>query len=213
MGKCLDLTGQKFGKLTVDELGEYYISPKGAKSKQWKCRCECGNFTLATTIQLRNGYKLSCGCYKRERAATSHQTHGMYGKRLYNIHSSMMQRCTNPKYKSYSNYGGRGIKVCEEWFSFECFQDWAMANGYTDELTIDRIDVDGNYEPSNCRWATSKAQNNNRSNNRLLTFNGETHTMSEWADITGIKYQVLACRILNHKWPVERALTQEVRKR
>lgn len=214
MGIIIDLTGKKFERLTVVSEGDYYISPKGAKVKRWICKCECGNTIQANTTQLRNGNVKSCGCYMREKAKKNHVVHGMYGERLYNIYTSMIQRCENPNKADYHNYGGRGIKVCDEWkHDFQAFYDWALANGYKKGLTIDREDVDGNYEPSNCRWATMKEQNNNRRNNRLLTFNGETHTMAEWADITGIKYSVLACRILNHKWTVERALTQEVRKR
>lgn len=210
--KHADLIGQKFGRLTVVDHGDYYISPKGAKVKQWKCKCECGNETLASTIQLRNGSKKSCGCYMREKAAQAKHTHGMFGERLYNIHASMVQRCTNPNNQDFHNYGGRGITICKEWLVFENFRDWALANGYASNLTLDRENVNGNYDPTNCRWITSKKQNNNRRNNRLLTYNGETHTMAEWSEITGIKYSILACRILNHKWPVERALTQEVRR-
>lgn len=209
----IDLIGSKFGKLTVIGLGAYYVSPKGAKVKQWECRCDCGNITLANTTQLRCGKKMSCGCFQREKAAEDRKTHGMYGSRLYHIHSSMVQRCTNPNNEDFCNYGGRGIAICKEWLVFENFKEWALTNGYSEKLTIDRIDVNGNYDPFNCRWASSKKQNNNRRNNRMLSFNGETHTMAEWADIIGIRYDVLASRILNHKWSVERALTQEVRKR
>lgn len=210
--KRVNLIGQKFGRLLVVGVGEYYVSPKGAKVKQWECKCDCGNTTFASTIQLHDGKKKSCGCLTKESATLKSKTHGMYGSRLYNIYSSMVQRCTNPNNTDFHNYGGRGITVCEEWLDFENFKKWAIENGYADDLTIDRADVNGNYEPSNCRWTSSKKQNNNRRNNRLLTFNGETHTMAEWADITGIRYAVLACRIINHKWSVERALTQEVRR-
>ena len=214
MAKVIDLTGQKFGRLTVIGKGDYYFSPKGRKVKRWRCECECGKMTQASTTQLSKGHCKSCGCFMKDKAARLHTTHGMFGKRIYHIYSGMTQRCENRSSDDYHNYGGRGITVCDEWKnSFESFCDWAMANGYAENLTIDRINVNGNYEPSNCRWVTSKKQNNNRRNNRLLTYNGETHTMAEWADITGIKYSVLACRILNHKWTAERALTQEVRRR
>ena len=112
--------------------------------------------------------------------------YGNYGNRLYKTWRDIKERCGNPNIK---NYGGRGIKVCPEWENdFLVFREWALNNGYSDDLTIDRIDVNGNYEPSNCRWATNKAQANNRRSNILITYNGETHTISEWSDITGIKY-------------------------
>jgi hypothetical protein len=120
----------------------------------------------------------------------------------------MKRRCSNPNYKWYANYGGRGIKVCDEWQKFEPFCDWAMANGYTEELTIDRIDIDGNYSPSNCRWVDMVTQNNNKRTNRLITFNNETHTMKEWSRILGIKYHTLENRLNKYKWSVERAFTE-----
>lgn len=212
--KVIDLTGQKFGRLTVLGVGEYYISPSGRKVKRWKCMCDCGNIVFADTSRLKKGNVKSCGCYLREKAAEQHKSHGMYGTRIYNIYTCMMQRCHNENTDDFKNYGGRGITVCDEWKNdFQAFYDWAMASGYANGLTIDRIDVNGNYCPENCRWATSKKQNNNRRNNRLITHNGETHTMAEWAEIVGIEYSILACRICNHKWPIEKALTQEVRKR
>lgn len=214
MGKIIDLEGQTFGRLTVVKQGDYYISPKGAKVKRWVCECECGNTVQVNTTQLRNGNTKSCGCYQKEIATQNHMVHGMYKKRIYNIYTSMIQRCENSNNVDYHNYGGRGIQVCDEWKNnFEAFYDWAMLHGYSSGLTIDRIDVNGNYEPLNCQWVTYKEQGNNRRNNHLITYNGETHTMAEWADITGINYSILACRILNHKWSVERALTQEVKTR
>lgn len=133
--------------------------------------------------------------------------HGMRYSRLYNIWRSMKQRCTNPKTVNYHNYGGRGIKVCEEWSSrFMSFRDWAMENGYSDTLSIDRINSNGNYEPSNCRWVSYKAQNNNRRSNKFLELDGQKHTIAEWADITGIKLATIWAR-LNSGWSVKDALT------
>lgn len=132
---------------------------------------------------------------------------GMRYSRLYNIWRSMKQRCTNPKTVNYHNYGGRGIKVCEEWSShFISFYDWAMKNGYSDTLSIDRINSNGNYEPSNCRWVSCKAQNNNRRSNKFLELDGQNHTIAEWADITGIKLATIWAR-LNSGWSVKDALT------
>ena len=137
----------------------------------------------------------------------SNKKHGMNGTRLHNIWKSMKHRCHSPKYKEFKNYGGRGIAVCEEWQKdFLTFYHWAIANGYNETLTIDRIDVNGNYEPNNCRWATQKEQQNNRSNNRLIAYNGETHTISEWAEIKNINVTVLWQRLYRCNWGIEKAL-------
>ena len=137
----------------------------------------------------------------------NHLKHGKRNTRLYTIWRSMRQRCYNPKTNRYKNYGGRGITVCEEWNnSFTAFHEWATANGYEDNLTLERKDVNGNYEPSNCRWATYKEQANNMSNSVHLTYNGETHTMAEWADITGIKKATIWER-LKKGWSIDDALT------
>lgn len=118
----------------------------------------------------------------------------------------MKKRCYNLKYKRYNDYGGRGIKICNEWLNdFKVFYDWAMQNGYKDNLTIDRIDVNGNYEPSNCRWANIKTQANNKRNNRIIEYKGEFHTMSEWANIYNINYKLLHSR-LKKGWNIEKAL-------
>jgi len=124
--------------------------------------------------------------------------------RIYNVWSQMMYRCRNKKNKL---YGGKGITVCDEWKDFITFYLWAMNNGYNDELTIDRIDSNGNYEPSNCRLATYKQQNNNNSMNRKITFNGETHTVGEWGDIIGIGRDLLYERIIMNHWPIDKAFS------
>lgn len=133
--------------------------------------------------------------------------------RLWVIWKSMRNRCKNPHHKNFRDYGGRGIKVCDEWRnSFQSFAEWALANGYSDILTIDRIDVNGNYEPSNCRWVDAKTQCRNRRNNRLITFHGKTKTLSEWAEIKRIPVSTLHVR-LKHGMSIEDALTTPVRKR
>ena len=139
------------------------------------------------------------------------RTHGMSHTRLHNIWLTMRQRCEKPRCTAYHKYGAKGIKVCAEWSSFEVFRDWALTNGYSDDLTIDRVDPYGNYEPSNCRWATQKEQQNNRSNNVLLTYKGETHSIIEWSDIAGIPLRVLYDRYYR-KWDVDRIFEQPVRK-
>ena len=138
---------------------------------------------------------------------------GLRGHRLYPIWSGMKDRCLNKNNKRYSSYGGRGIEVCKEWQqSFRAFLRWAMANGYEEGLSIDRIDNDGNYCPENCRWATAKEQANNKRWNHLITYNGKTQTMKEWAEELGIKLSTLSQRINSYRWSDEKALTTPVRK-
>jgi hypothetical protein len=138
------------------------------------------------------------------------RSHGLSGDRLYKTWASMIQRCYNPNNKEYKNYGARGIVVCNEWKnSFESFNEWAISSGYNKKLTIERIDVNKNYEPSNCRWATSKEQARNTRVNKLLTFNGESLCLAAWAEKTGIKYPSLVSR-LNSGWTEEEALTTPV---
>lgn len=132
--------------------------------------------------------------------------HGQRYTRLYEIWKSMRQRCSNPNNNRYHIYGEKGIVVCKAWNRFENFFRWAMKNGYKDDLTIDRIDNCKNYEPSNCRWVTQKTQQNNRSNNRYIVYKGNSHTLGEWSDITGIKLATIWAR-LNSGWSAERALT------
>ena len=203
MSKIADMTGLRFGKLVV--TGRKVENGRG----YWICACDCGNETVARTDSLKSGHTSSCGCVglaSRQEALTKH---GYWGSRLYNTWHGMIQRCTNPNSRSYSRYGGRGIRVCTEWRnSFEAFCDWATANGYSDELTIDRIDVNGNYEPSNCRWATKQEQANNRRTSSIIAFKGESHTLAEWSRITGIKRSTIVSR-LAQGWEIERVLTEK----
>lgn len=186
--RFVDLTGQKFGRLTV----------KGFHGKDkyshnlWLCVCDCGNVTITETGALKQGKASSCGCYQVESTIQRHTTHGKTHSRLYRIYAHMKDRCCVPTDKAYKHYGGRGISICEEWANnFQAFYDWAMANGYKSTLSIDRIDVNGNYCPENCRWATDKVQINNRRTTITHAFNTETHTLTEWAEITGLKYSRL----------------------
>nr|DAM47652.1 MAG TPA: PVL ORF-50-like family [Caudoviricetes sp.] len=207
--KFKDLTGQKFGKLTIIERAEDYITPRNEREVQWKCKCDCGRECIVRGHSLRNGHTTSCGCAIIE-ASTKH---GMHGTRLYNIYRHMIQRCHNETDKAYKDYGARGIYVCDEWRGengFINFMNWAFANGYTDELSIDRKDNDGPYSPENCRWVTMAVQANNRRNTIYITYNGEMHSISEWAIIYNIPYATLYDRYVNKHWTAEQALITPV---
>ncbi len=191
MYNLVDLTGKTFGELVV--IGR---TKKKSMPVYWDCKCSCGKIKSVAAKHLKSGATKSCGCKQHIR---SHYIHGMTGTKLYKTRIHMLERCNNPKDKSYKNYGGRGIKVCEEWSkSFTSFRDWALANGYKEGLSIDRIDVNGNYEPSNCRWITMAEQANNTTRSVYITHNGETLTKADWVRKIGIKYATFSLRYLKY---------------
>ena len=201
MGVIKDLTGQKFGRLTV-------VKQNGHKGKKvaWLCRCDCGNYTTVTGSELKTGGTKSCGCINKERMHGNkiRLTHGGTKTRLYGIWNSMKQRTENPKTISYEYYGGRGITVCDEWRdSFEAFRDWAQESGYRDDLTIDRINVDGNYDPGNCRWATRKEQMHNTRRCHYITVDGVTKDLTQWAQTIGLSTGAIGWAIQSGKDPAE----------
>lgn len=187
MARKKDLMGQRFGELVV-----IAASPSEKGFAMWKCQCDCGNIITTRANSLLTGNTTTCGC-GRIRAITKHNK---TGTRLFNIWRNIKERCENKSYYNYRLYGGRGIRVCAEWHDFEAFEKWAFANGYDETAkrgacTIDRIDVNGNYEPSNCRWISTKEQANNKRNTVFITYNGVTKSLSEWAEEMDIKKNTL----------------------
>ncbi len=174
-----DLTGKKFGLLTaIEQSGE-----TSWRNILWKCKCQCGNEVVVPSGKLVSGRKHDCGCMEtinRSKAASKHGITAGGKPRTFIIWNGMKSRCNNPKSVSYKNYGARGIKICEEWMTYENFHKWAIANGYADGLEIDRIDNNGNYCPSNCRWITQAENRKKTRNIHNITINGETHNVSEW---------------------------------
>ena len=205
----IDLTGQRFGKWTVESRAENSI--KG--DARWNCICDCGTHRIVFGNSLRHGSSKSCGCFNPKRDAGLHRTHNLCHHPLYPVWNTMRQRCTNPDSKSYPRYGGRGIKVCEAWSSFKEFHDWAVSNGWQEGLTIDRIDNDGNYCPENCRWVDYNVQANNTSANRLITYKGKTQTEAQWAKELGMNKYTLSSRINLRGWSIEKAFETPVKKR
>lgn len=176
-----DLTGKRFGRLLVVKKIENN-SPKD-RNGMYECVCDCGNKTIAYQSNLLQGKTTSCGCFQKEEASKRFSTHGMTKTRLYKTYFNMKQRCLDQSNKSYHNYGGRGIKICEEWMeSFLNFANWALSNGYSDSLTLDRIDVNGDYCPENCRWATIKEQSNNQRKTIWVEILGNKKSLKEWTN-------------------------------
>lgn len=214
---AIDITGQKFGKLTA-------LNPtdkRKGESVVWDCACDCGNkMQIALNkLKYKSGAR-SCGCLQKEKASASGKLmvhkkgsesstyiHGGYKTRIYAEWLNMKARCNYTNSKVYKRYGGRGIKVCDEWeHDFKVFWEWANENGYSDTLTLDRKDVNGNYEPNNCRWITNAAQQLNKRTNRLIEYNGTTKTLTEWARQIGISCDALSKRL--RKWSKDRAMTE-----
>ena len=188
-----NIIGEKFGKLTVlRKIGR----KNKRKSNYWLCRCDCGNEIEVREDSLRNGHTKSCGCYNKERILERVRTHCMSNTRIYSIWSCIIDRVENINATGYQYYGGRGISVCQEWRNdFMSFYNWAISNGYEEHLTIDRIDVNGNYEPSNCRWANWETQANNKRNNHYVFINGERFTVTQISKLYNINLRTLCHRL------------------
>ena len=205
MGSVIDLTGKRFGRLVVIKRMK---NSKDGKA-MWLCRCDCGNKTIVPTCNLNSGHSKSCGCITAESASKRNKKHGDRHTRLYGIWTNMKTRCANGNCNRSRYYHEKGIFVCEEWESYENFKKWSLENGYNDSLTLDRIDNSKGYEPSNCRWATYKQQERNKTNNHVISYNGMSKTMVEWSEILGINYGTLRSRIYRG-WSIQRAFEQIV---
>lgn len=187
-----DITGKKFGRLTVVR----FLQPEEREDyrRQWLCRCECGNEVQVNSSKLRNGHTMSCGCVNAEKIGNLNKKYEHTSRRLYTVYKGMLSRCYDKKHREYHNYGKRGIVVCQEWRDdFDKFAEWAYKNGYEEnakfhDCTLDRKDVDKGYDPTNCRWVTNQVQQNNRRDCIYATYNGETHTCMEWSKILGLSY-------------------------
>jgi hypothetical protein len=189
--KAIDLTGMTFGDLTVIRQVEF-----NSKNAKWECVCSCGKTIVTLGQRLRIGRSRSCGCKRYVHIAEKLVTHGQRYTRLYGIWNGMKNRCNNPKTENYKNYGGKGVRVCQEWSEdFTIFRDWALGHGYNEDKSIDRINSNGHYEPSNCRWITMKQQQNNKSSNRYVVVKGERMTISECADKYGFTYNTMVKRV------------------
>lgn len=202
MPKLLDLTGQRFGRLVVVERAE-----NSGRTTRWLCVCECGRNVVVRQPDIKSGKTQSCGCAHKEQLAKRNRTHGLSQTRISRIWRAMKDRCYNPNAQAFQNYGGRGITVCDEWKNdMMSFYTWSIEHGYDDHLSIDRIDVNGNYEPTNCRWVDKKTQANNTRSNHMIEYGGRVQSLSKWSAETGIKPHTIRRR-LELGWSIEKALT------
>lgn len=203
--------GTRFGMLTI---------VRNVGGPKWECKCDCGNIVIVNGSSLNSGNKRSCGCLHSMNLAARNVANAKHGgksngktERLYRIWDGMKKRCENSNSDAFVLYGGRGIRVCDEWkHDYSQFREWALRSGYRDDLTIDRIDTDGDYEPFNCRWANAKEQANNRRNNHLIEYNGKKQSINEWAKETGLSYRVIHSRIFQYGWDIEKTLTTKLQR-
>ena len=201
--RSVDLTGQKFGRLTVVRFDH-----KENGRKYYLCQCDCGNFKIVSNHSLKSGNTKSCSCLHKEiliQRNKDNRIHHPENERLLRIWRAMLHRCYKETDEHYDYYGGRGIKVCDDWHDFETFQKWALANGYADNLTIDRLDGNKDYCPENCSWATMTVQNNHKSDTKWLTYKGKTQSLSDWCRELGLDYFRIKARLNSLGWSVKDA--------
>lgn len=205
MGKPVDLTGKVYGFLTVLSIAEN----KG-KERCWNCKCECGNTVVVRRGNLTRGDTLSCGCYGRRKKAEANTKHGDYKTREYRIYNAMKARCNNPNSHSYELYGGRGIRVCQRWSdSYKNFVE-DMGQCPSEKHSIERLDRNGDYCPSNCIWATQKEQSNNTSQNLVFSYGGKKYTLAQLSEISGINRYTLRHRLLRLAMTPDEAVSQPI---
>jgi hypothetical protein len=203
-----DMVGKRFGRLVVLSFSHR----NEGKQAFWLCQCDCGNQIITQGYSITSGATKSCGCLCSEINKTVHTTHGKYYTRIHKIYSYMMTRCYNKKSDAYNNYGGRGIMICDEWKNdFISFYNWAYQSGYQDNLTIERIDVNGNYCPENCTWIPLVEQGKNKTTMNLIEYEGEVHYVTEWARIKGFKSPFVIFNRLKLGWSIEKIFNTPVR--
>lgn len=206
--KMIDLTGQKFGRLTV--IGFDHMEKHGKHNRPyWKCVCDCGKEKIISSNSLRSGSTKSCGCFRKDISRENHYLGNPNRARLYDVLRMVKERCYNKSCEHYKNYGARGIKLCDEWSGengLNNFVEWATRTGYKKGLTLDRIDNDKDYSPSNCQWSTRKHQSNNKRNNVWITLNGEKRTLAQWCEFYNVPYQRVEARYSKMGWSIEDAL-------
>ena len=203
-----DYSGERFGRLTVlgfsrKEKGRYF----------WTCKCDCGNIKEVSIRELLTGKTKSCGCFRRENPYRM-KTNNLSGSRIHTIYHNMKSRCLNPKNDRYKDYGGRGIKICDEWLGkyvgFNNFCKWAFENGYSESLTLDRIDNDGNYCPENCRWADAITQRRNSRRMKYITIGNKTKCLKDWCEYYSIKAPALFNYARKHSVSIEESLKRRI---
>ena len=203
MSQAQDLVGMRFGRLTVKEN----VGRDDSGNTLWRCTCDCGGETVTRSYTLKSGKAQSCGCLRREKIVASVKRHGDSRSRLYQIWRSMRGRCNRKTHKHYYLYGGNGIRVCDEWNNdYVPFMEWAHANGYSDELTLDRIDPNGNYEPSNCRWITMHDQARNKSTNVIVSYHGKTGCLTDMCRELNVNKVTVRSRMRAHGLTFEEAI-------
>lgn len=211
MPELKDLTGKCFGRWRVLRRDPDYITKSGFKFTAWACECSCGTKRTVLANALLSGRSTSCGCYHSEKqkdvARNNFSTHKESKTRLYQIWNAMRERCNTPSASNYMNYGGRGITLCDEWNDYSTFREWALVNSYTDNLSIDRIDVNSGYSPNNCRWVDRIKQANNCRTNRYFTIDNITKTLAEWTREYNMPYSLVHKR-LSKGMDIETALTK-----
>ena len=205
MSKFIDLTGEKYNHLLVIERVE---NTKSGRT-QWKCLCDCGNETIVRGSNLKSGAVKSCGCLLH---VANNITHGDSHTKLYNHWISMIYRCSHPNNNAYKWYGARGIKVCDEWLDYQKFKQWVMDTRPDESYTVDRIDVNGDYCPENCRWIPMGEQANNRTTNLLYEYNGKTQNLSQWCKELNLDYKLVHNRLKKSKWSFEKSISTPVTK-